>query len=590
MEKVYDFLNEKKVEIKRLRPIYIKQKDFENGSFIISKSGHYKLSENIIFNPNPDYDFLPKPNDAKYNTLAYILGFFAVVVISADDVYLDLNGFTISMSEAFALQQRFCAIIELADSPFLPNEGPGKFSNGIKCANNVIIRNGTLGLSSHHGIHGNMMTNVLLENLHIKDFEFVGIALNGGNTMFLNNIKIGSNRRNLPVLATYSAARFNKLYCNVLFNKYSSLLTEEQITTLKDLLGKLEKEMETTFNEVVWKQKVTSKLFGNESGLADGNVYGLVIKDKGFAVNDLVNESQVVSEDKNRTNNIYLRKVHIHKLSFKVDEIVGISGIDGKGVQTDATGAVFQIDKVTNKDGKYIGNVLSDLQLYMNRLTNVKDKLGKFNITDDLYEWSKSDQNIKSVIDKGCKYKCGGDSMFHFNKGIFGMRFDALNTLVLHKCFIHSIENLGFLGNDVFAGHYEKCHDQAKRNGYFGSDSTGLSFSYCSNVNVSKTAIKKITSNNGNACGYYVVYNSNVNVFDSIVKSIYAGIFAKDSCIGTNYYGNNVQFTNTLPNKMPKAMGAYVGKDSEIKFKHTVFEKLNSCEDPVKIYKSDLSN
>ena len=44
------------------------------------------------------------------------------------------------------------------------------------------IKNGTLGKSSHHGIHGNNMSNILIENLLIEDFEVAGIALNGGET------------------------------------------------------------------------------------------------------------------------------------------------------------------------------------------------------------------------------------------------------------------------------------------------------------------------------------------------------------------------------------------------------------------------
>lgn len=31
--------------------------------------------------------------------------------------------------------------------------------------------NGTLGLSSHHGIHGNAMTEIVLYDLLVKDFE-----------------------------------------------------------------------------------------------------------------------------------------------------------------------------------------------------------------------------------------------------------------------------------------------------------------------------------------------------------------------------------------------------------------------------------
>ena len=91
----------------------------------------------------------------KYQSLGYSLGFFAAIVIAADNVYLNLCGHRIEQSKAFALQQRFFAIIELADAPFIPNQGPGDFSKKIRSCRNVSIRRGTLGRSSHHGIHGN---------------------------------------------------------------------------------------------------------------------------------------------------------------------------------------------------------------------------------------------------------------------------------------------------------------------------------------------------------------------------------------------------------------------------------------------------
>ena len=56
----------------------------------------------------------------------------------------------------------------------------------------VLIKNGTLSRSSHHGIHGNKNTNIIIQNLSIKDFEVAGIALNGTTIGILDNIKINN--------------------------------------------------------------------------------------------------------------------------------------------------------------------------------------------------------------------------------------------------------------------------------------------------------------------------------------------------------------------------------------------------------------
>lgn len=95
------------------------------------------------------------------------------------------------MSRKFYLNQRFYAHIELGSSPFLKNIGPHDFANSFVKAQNVLIKNGTLGLSSHHGIHGNYSTNITLRNLVIKNFEIAGIAFNGANNVYVKNVEVG---------------------------------------------------------------------------------------------------------------------------------------------------------------------------------------------------------------------------------------------------------------------------------------------------------------------------------------------------------------------------------------------------------------
>ena len=78
-----------------------------------------------------------------------------------------------------ALQQRFFSVIELADQPFIPKQGPAQFGNTIRSSSNVAIINGKIGLSSHHGIHGNGVNNIMVKNVDFIDNEVCGIALNG---------------------------------------------------------------------------------------------------------------------------------------------------------------------------------------------------------------------------------------------------------------------------------------------------------------------------------------------------------------------------------------------------------------------------
>jgi hypothetical protein len=85
-----------------------------------------------------------------------------------------------------------------------------------KQSSTVVIRNGTLGLTSHHAIHGLGAQRVLLQNLVIRDFEVAAVHLNGANEVIMENVVIGPSARNVPVSGTYSAARFIMPYVRYL--------------------------------------------------------------------------------------------------------------------------------------------------------------------------------------------------------------------------------------------------------------------------------------------------------------------------------------------------------------------------------------
>ena len=83
---------------------------------------------------------------------SYFLGFWAGITIECSDVILELNHHTLQMSEAFFYQQQFFVLISLTSQIFLPGQGPAFFGSDPFSASNLEIRNGDLGLTSHHGL------------------------------------------------------------------------------------------------------------------------------------------------------------------------------------------------------------------------------------------------------------------------------------------------------------------------------------------------------------------------------------------------------------------------------------------------------
>lgn len=628
---------------------YIMNSDLKNGTFRIRKSGLYILGEDILFHPNPENNFMPYKEDINYQTDAYSLGFYAVITIECENVIFDLNGYEISQSNSFALMQRFCANIELSTAPFIPGQGPNNFGPTCYGAKNVLIQNGKLGRSSHHGIHGNNISNILIENMCIYNFEVAGIAFNGGKYIYIENVDIGQNYQNSPVLGTFSAAVFDLIF----FNSIQPYLVKYKYSKYNDLKSKydiLNSTKNNVIREILKTGKTTNPIFNNESALPDGNSYGILIHPHGFAVNDFfsikynnnndnvkecknINNHHITIDENNQNNcndenyknhendkckkdifnhrseNIYLKNINVHDIHIKVNEIVGISLNDGSTVQSSSSGSTFQITKVTDENGKYIGNDLTNYQLalaesylflqnitnynkqnidnqnidnqnnnnnyggcpmkYMKRgkingminngLIETSDKLpymGRLNIEQDVIDWSNGLVSLDYVLSKR-KYKCSGDAMFHVDKGLVGYRMDGVRNLFINSIKASGLKNYGYMGDDYHDGHYWLSHDFQNRIGYNGSSVTAINFSDCLNIKSKKISIHNIYSANGEACGFRFFNNCSKGQFELIkIKNISSGLILKnDVWYGTNYKGILVPYDGCMPNRLPSAIG-----------------------------------
>lgn len=127
----------------------------------------------------------------------------AAIKIACDNVILDLNGHSISMSKRFYCEQRVYSIIQINRLVFL-NSGSG-FEPGPQVeqpgCTNVAIINGSLGNSSHFGIHGTNSSQVICKNLNIHDFNVAGIWINNGHQIIIEDCNIHGNVNNvMPIM------------------------------------------------------------------------------------------------------------------------------------------------------------------------------------------------------------------------------------------------------------------------------------------------------------------------------------------------------------------------------------------------------
>lgn len=559
---------------------YLFQKDFDQGTYIISEPGMYILAENISFNPNhgrPPYDAVQispnqlKSNGGKYDDQAYGLGFFAAIAIQSADVTLDLNQNTIEQSKEHALLQRFFAVIELADQPFIPGQGPHNFGGEITPATRVLIKNGTIGRSSHHGIHGNGNRSITIEGVQFKDFEVAAVALNGVDGLLIKTCTAES-RQDVPILGTFSAAQFILPYLDYLVESGSKTTLNiggvREITPIQ-ARDRLRRAILAVHDDLIKKGKTSIDknehpeeyaLFHNPEHIIDGNCYGFLINSYGQAIEGFPIYRRLLPAEV--AKNITIQNTHVKHLKGKVNEIVAIN--HGEKAITDPVGAVFQIHNEhpdteehlsvqKDEEGNYIykGNLLSNAQALVAKANLNGDyqysklDLSRSNMTREIVDWIESDyyaakNKVPTILFNQQDFLCNADSMFHVNKGVVGFKIDGAYKVLLDNTSVKGIANLSEVGVET-CGMYAKSHPKATLEGCGGPKTRGYSIAGSNGVRIANSEVTHLTALCGTAVGFDIMTDSsNVLLENCDVHTINAG---------------EMYVENHGPNEPPMAVG-----------------------------------
>lgn len=593
--------------------IYLGQKDFTDGTYIIDKAGTYILNENISFNPNSPkalttdaYDsgfLLPsqyKSKGGKYDDNSFGIGFFAAIVIVADDVTLDLNGYFIEQSKEHALLQRFFAVIELADQPFIPGQGPHNFGDYLKAAQRVVIKNGTIGRSAHHGIHGNGNRSIEIKNIHFKDFEVAAAALNGVDGLLIENCT-ATSRKDVPVIGTFSAVRFLQPYLNYLVNSRSKTTLNiggKKILSAVESKNRLKQAVDAVYEDLIINNRVSIDsnrhseeyaLFHNSEHIIDGNCYGFLINSFGQAVEGFPVRSKIKNSE--IAKNIRFKNVHVQGLKGKVHEIIALN--QNNQAMVDPVGAVFQvmnlhpdtklpitITRRSNQELIYKGNLLANAQAlvakaYLNGDFNESGlDLTRLTISREVIDWIESDPSLArnklaSFTLSRQDFLCNADSMFHVNKGVVGFKIDGASNVELLNTSAEDINNLSEVGSDM-CGYYERSHPKATLEGCGGPKTRGYSFAGSANIRGNHCIAERVEAICGSAVGFDILTDSeNITIENSLVENVRAGR----------------KFTyNKGPNEPPKALGFRISsKAKEVALIGICVRKLKGYSESKKV-------
>lgn len=206
------------------------------------------------------YPFLPNGDRTNihhtYDEYSYTLGFFAAISVIGENIVIDLNGYTIQQCNGHLLMQRFFALIELNSAPFTQGNGPHEFVGpGIShyhAAKNVTIHGpGTLGRSAHHAIHGNDNSNIHIHDITFHGYEIAAVNLNNVQNVTIESCIVNGNRKDIPILGTFSAMINIRAYIQYLQNKNYSMALGNQIVTANNLYRRILQSIMNVYDDVM---------------------------------------------------------------------------------------------------------------------------------------------------------------------------------------------------------------------------------------------------------------------------------------------------------------------------------------------------
>ena len=448
-------------------------------------------------------------------------GYFAAIIIESSNVVLDFKGHRLKQSEDYRFKQRFFSLIELANSPFIPNQGLPREDSPFISANNVIIQNGTLGASSHHGIHGNNNSNIMIMNMKIKDFEVGGISLNNVKNLKIVKCKIGPNSDKVYVNAKFSAAQ--QLFNQTLFLKGKQVPLSLLYT--KDMMVKILRSIHEK------KIKDIDTLFKNPKKTIDGNSYGILIHKKGIAIGAHGEDTEYDKLSKN----IFMKDVKIYSIKSDVDEKIGLKFEDK--VMRDIAGQHIDLVEVVNNG---IVDYLTKAQIETSSL--FEDMKSTLHVDEKCLKWYREGADVKKITsifkDRDVKLVRGGDSMMHVNKGSFGLRIDGCANVRTKNIKICHIINEGDCIPEVEVKRLEEIFKvetdmlDANLEGttkYTGCNSFGIIISNSNCVRIC-CSVGSIKSTYGYSRGI-VIQNGSKNVkVKSTIKNSNIGVMIGSSC------------------------------------------------------------
>lgn len=507
------------IGLNKVKKLY--QRSFDSGTFRIKEPGHYILSENVQFNPiaSKEKDRSDKP----------LVGWFAAISIECENVILDLGGFSLSAHPNFVSNHhiKVYANIELSNAPFpgapFPLNTVAFIGDTVyKRGTNVIIRNGVVGLSSHHGIHGNGNDCIFIEDLMVTNFEVTGITLNSLSNSEIKNITIVGSSHTIK-----NRSRPAQLQ-TILNNLKEYQKKPNPDSKLKGYIDSMEsilaKELATRT-----QAQITAP---------DGNTYGLAISPSPAAGGPRFdNEACTNVPDFGYTklpSNILIENVTINNIVGQPNQQVCCAGnIIAGNYQTVFDTPILQ-QLVSNHAGafgcllwddfypagSFVPNDVVKSQTLLLRLRRQELEIASsvayfvpVGFEENMLDTANPvEGTFLSHVQPAFDF-----DIAHVNKGVFGMKIGCGNDITIKNCKISKVYNVAPLSktlSDIPGGDNYTAYQVGLDKRYKGNDAFGISLENCQHCKLTNNSVTDIKSDNGHATGIQLFGESKDNQLD----------------------------------------------------------------------------
>jgi hypothetical protein len=454
---------------------------------------HVLVTEDIEFQPNVSDGFRVKGAD--YRGPAFSLGFFcAVTVMNSHGTVLDLGGHYIGMTLRFRAHQRFFGTITLGQSPFSTNKGPANFGPLLP-TRNVIVKNGSLISSAHHGVLGNEVTNVILQDLVVSDYEVAAVHFNMARDVTIERVYGSGTRNNFGLSFMFSQGLFilpvmrelaMDAKCALTFDNGEKVFASKVVEALACALEAAVAHVECA-TPVKPYLDCDARVFVIPSSSTDGSAYGCVINGKHPAVGPF--KTNVSTEE--RSKNVLIRDCVFENVASEISTglfcIDGATGSANGGPFGDLCdfSSVMTVDDVAK--ASFAGHALFHAQLLCHQ---EKPTFGTSFISPEVRRWCLSGE-------KGMKFQLvrNLDSMRHILKGTIGIFIQGAECVRLERTAVRRIRQSATAPARVPNSFF------ALRGDAPSLDAIGICVAASNDVLVSDVDVECVESTAGNAIG-----------------------------------------------------------------------------------------